>query len=181
MVSHIKSDIFVLIKRYSARESRFTWRKTTLHILHNSFRQSQTITLDSSFLFPHIPCPMLFRRFKKNIEIKVDIIVATLKEGKRGQMFGWCYHKDRCNSPSSRLYRQQRTCLENVQSITTISNLFRLLAQQLNCQLEQSQKAWTRKSSSTILCTRLCIYSSTLRLGETCSSVPLPTGKKLNK
>ena len=48
----------------SARESRFTWRKTTPHILHNSFRQSQTITLDRGFLFPHAPCPMLFCRFK---------------------------------------------------------------------------------------------------------------------
>ena len=27
--------------------------------------QSQTITLDSGFLFPHTPCPMLFCRFKK--------------------------------------------------------------------------------------------------------------------
>ena len=37
----------------------------TPYPLHNSFRQSQTITLDSGFLFPHTPCPMLFCRFKK--------------------------------------------------------------------------------------------------------------------
>ena len=40
--------------------------------------QSQTITLDSGFLFPQV---------QKNIERKVDIIVATLKEGKRGRAF----------------------------------------------------------------------------------------------
>ena len=46
--------------------------------------QSQTITLDSGFLFPHTPCPMLFCRFKKISKEKSTSLVATLKEGKRG-------------------------------------------------------------------------------------------------
>ena len=73
----------------TARKSRFTWRKTTLHILHNSFRQSQTITLDSGLLFPQYPLPNVVLQVQKNIERKVDIIVATLKEGKLGRAFFW--------------------------------------------------------------------------------------------
>ena len=51
--------------------------------------QSQTITLDSGFLFPHTPCPMLFCSFKKISKEKSTSLyfVATLKEGKRGRAF----------------------------------------------------------------------------------------------
>ena len=49
--------------------------------------QSQTITLDSGFLFPPYPLPNVVLQVQKNIERKVDIIVATLKEGKRGRAF----------------------------------------------------------------------------------------------
>ena len=47
--------------------------------------QSQTITLDSGFLSPHTPCPMLFCRFKKISKEKS----TALKEGKRGRAFVW--------------------------------------------------------------------------------------------
>ena len=49
--------------------------------------QSQTITLDSGFLFPPIPLAQCCFAGWKKIERKVDIIGATLKEGKRGRAF----------------------------------------------------------------------------------------------
>ena len=41
--------------------------------------------------FPPYPLPNVVLQVQKNIERKVDIIVATLKEGKRGRAFfcGW--------------------------------------------------------------------------------------------
>ena len=45
--------------------------------------QSQTITLDSGFLFPPYPLPNVVLQVGKKIERKVDIIGATLKERKR--------------------------------------------------------------------------------------------------
>ena len=52
--------------------------------MSGSVLQSQTITLDSGFLFPPYPLPNVVLQVRKNIERKVDIIGATLKEGKRG-------------------------------------------------------------------------------------------------
>ena len=37
--------------------------------------------------FPPYPLPNVVLQVQKNIERKVDIIVATLKEGKRGRAF----------------------------------------------------------------------------------------------
>ena len=39
--------------------------------------------------FPPYPMPNVVLQVQKNIERKVDIIVATLKEGKRGRAFVW--------------------------------------------------------------------------------------------
>ena len=39
--------------------------------------------------FPPYPLPSVVLQVQKNIERKVDIIVATLKEGKRGRAFVW--------------------------------------------------------------------------------------------
>ena len=52
--------------------------------MSGSVLQSQTVTLDSGFLFPPYPLPNVVLQVRKNIERKVDIIGATLKEGKRG-------------------------------------------------------------------------------------------------
>ena len=49
--------------------------------------QSQTITLDSGFLFYPIPRAQCCFAGWEKIERKVDIIGATLKEGKRGKIF----------------------------------------------------------------------------------------------
>ena len=50
--------------------------------------QSQTIRFIGQWLpFPPYPLPNVVLQVQKNIERKVDIIVATLKEGKRGRAF----------------------------------------------------------------------------------------------
>ena len=48
--------------------------------------QSQTITLDSGFLFPHTPCPMLFCRFKKYRK-KSRHHCSNIERGEAGEGF----------------------------------------------------------------------------------------------
>ena len=48
--------------------------------------QSQTILLDSGFLFPHTPCPMLFCRFKKYRK-KSRRHCSNIERGEAGEGF----------------------------------------------------------------------------------------------
>ena len=54
------------------------------------FRYTSTISdnnIGQWLPFPPYPLPNVVLQVQKNIERKVDIIVATLKEGKRGRAF----------------------------------------------------------------------------------------------
>ena len=68
------------------RESRFTGQKRHYISISRSDSLTQKHWTVVSF-FPYIPSPTLFAWPKKKIERKVDIIAATLKEGKWERAF----------------------------------------------------------------------------------------------
>ena len=87
-----------MVQRQRWTGGALTWlcKRVEIHMTSNDttyFTQLfQTISdnnIGQWLPFPPYPLPNVVLQVQKNIERKVDIIVATLKEGKRGRAFVW--------------------------------------------------------------------------------------------